>query len=259
MRGGGPAPADDIGPEVGGSGRACAVCAARLPATRLCRVWGGSDRPLPLLSEGRCSPPAQRSVEAGGIVRPSDHLVGRARCCSLILSSGVVQPGYRTAMSVVAAVPAGSSSSTGGGCPGTSFQAIKRDLRAAGLSYNLLFTVKLKFLHDKRAIFFDSPEAAHEYLDQNFLNLDKPMHMIQDLPKPRRRRYRRRPATSPVITRKAAPSPQQALLSAWTHSNRLPNSKLIPIRIAPAHRKTVVLNLTQWVALPSSHLLLPKS
>ncbi|KAJ1163553.1 hypothetical protein NDU88_004011 [Pleurodeles waltl] len=51
-----------------------------------------------------------------------------------------------------------------------------------------------RILHDLRVIFFDSPEAACEWLDQNFLNLGKPVHMIQDLPRPCRRW--RHPATS---------------------------------------------------------------
>ncbi|KAJ1184118.1 hypothetical protein NDU88_000928 [Pleurodeles waltl] len=84
---------------------------------------------------------------------------------------------------------------------GSPVQAIKRNPRAAGLTNALLFSAKLRILHDKRFIFFDSLEAALEWLDQNFPNLDKPGHMAQDLPRPQRKHCRHHPATSPGITR----------------------------------------------------------
>ncbi|KAJ1174084.1 hypothetical protein NDU88_005907 [Pleurodeles waltl] len=52
-------------------------------------------------------------------------------------------------------------------------QRLKRKLRAAGLTYALIFPAKLKILYDQRSHFFDTPEAVRPWMDHTLTDSQK--------------------------------------------------------------------------------------
>ncbi|KAJ1123221.1 hypothetical protein NDU88_001694 [Pleurodeles waltl] len=49
-----------------------------------------------------------------------------------------------------------------------SFQSVKKQLRAEGLTYALMFPARLRITHNQKAHFFETPELVRDWLDLTF-------------------------------------------------------------------------------------------
>ncbi|KAJ1192135.1 hypothetical protein NDU88_001447 [Pleurodeles waltl] len=86
-------------------------------------------------------------------------------------------------------------------------------MRSVGLSYALVFPAKLKTVHNQRSHFFDTLEAARDWLDHYYL--DSCGHTQRHSPPTKPRHLpRRRPRGEPMGTHiRGASTAQQALES----------------------------------------------
>ncbi|KAJ1118533.1 hypothetical protein NDU88_006724 [Pleurodeles waltl] len=92
------------------------------------------------------------------------------------------------------------------------FTDVKRLLRAAGLTFALIFPAKLKILYDKRSHFFDSPVAAQSWMDYTLPESQK-MDTQVNPPPSSRQQPRRHCSGVPETMMQTVPSLHQARAS----------------------------------------------